>query len=100
MNVRHDEKELESIETDDGFNGGYDAAIASKFRRILNLVRNVQNETELYHWKGLRLEKLKGKRKHQYSMRINDQWRVIVEFEGRSGSNNNVCVVKEIDDYH
>jgi len=41
-----------------------------------------------------RLEKLKGKRVGQYSIRINDQWRVC--FEWREGDTHNV----EIADYH
>jgi proteic killer suppression protein len=40
------------------------------------------------------LEKLKGKRVGEYSIRINDQWRVC--FEWREGDTHNV----EITDYH
>jgi proteic killer suppression protein len=43
---------------------------------------------------GNRLEALKGKRKGQHSIRINDQWRVC--FVWTSGGANNV----EIVDYH
>jgi len=43
---------------------------------------------------GTRLEKLKGKQKHQYSMRINDQWRLC--FVWKDGHAHNV----EIVDYH
>jgi len=41
-----------------------------------------------------RLEKLKGNRKGQYSIRINDQWRIC--FEWKEGNAFNV----EIVDYH
>ena len=40
------------------------------------------------------LEKLSGERKGQYSIRINDQWRIC--FEWRNGNAHNV----EIVDYH
>lgn len=43
---------------------------------------------------GNRLEKLKGDREGQYSIRVNDQWRVC--FEWRSGDAYEV----EIVDYH
>lgn len=43
---------------------------------------------------GLRLEALKGKRKGQYSIRINEQFRIC--FEWRDGDAHNV----EIVDYH
>ena len=43
---------------------------------------------------GNRLERLKGDRKGQYSIRINDQWRIC--FQWRNGSAHEV----EIVDYH
>jgi toxin HigB-1 len=43
---------------------------------------------------GNRLEALKGNRKGQYSIRINDQWRIC--FKWKNGNANDV----EITDYH
>ncbi len=43
---------------------------------------------------GNRLEKLKGKRSGQYSIRINDQWRICFYFEGAGAAH------VEIVDYH
>jgi proteic killer suppression protein len=45
---------------------------------------------------GNRFEALKGKRKGQYSVRINDQWRICFEWPGGSPGPVNV----EIVDYH
>jgi proteic killer suppression protein len=45
---------------------------------------------------GNRFEALKGKRNGQYSIRINDQWRVCFEWPDRSPGPTNV----EIVDYH
>lgn len=45
---------------------------------------------------GNRLEALKGGRKGQYSIRINDQWRICFEWPSRSPGPVNV----EIVDYH
>lgn len=45
---------------------------------------------------GNRFEVLKGDRKGQYSIRINDQWRVCFEWPGKSSGPTNV----EIVDYH
>jgi toxin HigB-1 len=45
---------------------------------------------------GNRLEALKGDRKGQYSIRINDQWRICFEWAGGSPGPSNV----EIVDYH
>ena len=43
---------------------------------------------------GNRLEKLEGNRKGQYSIRINDQWRICFNFFNSEASN------VEITDYH
>jgi len=45
---------------------------------------------------GNRFENLKGDRKGQYSIRINDQWRVCLEWPEKSPGPTNV----EIVDYH
>ena len=45
---------------------------------------------------GNRLEALKGDRKGQFSIRINDQWRLVFEWPDRSPGPVNV----EIIDYH
>jgi proteic killer suppression protein len=45
---------------------------------------------------GNRLEGLKGDRKGQYSIRINDRWRICFEWPKDSGGPTNV----EIVDYH
>ena len=45
---------------------------------------------------GNRLEALKGDQKGQYSIRINDQWRICFEWPSRSPGPSNV----EIVDYH
>jgi proteic killer suppression protein len=45
---------------------------------------------------GTRLEALKGHRKGQYSIRINDQWRICFEWPDKSPGPTNV----EIVDYH
>ena len=43
---------------------------------------------------GNRLEKLSGKRDGQWSIRINDQWRVCFEWAGTNAENVEIC------DYH
>ena len=99
MDVRHDDRELSEMEIDRDYSGRW-SFILDSFRTVMNLIRQVLNETELYQWKGLRLEKLSGDRSHQHSMRLNKQWRLIIEFEKRPGPNSNVCAVKAIEDYH
>jgi proteic killer suppression protein len=62
--------------------------------RKLRMINNAQNLNDLRIPPAIRLEKLYGKRVGQYSIRINQQWRIC--FEWRDGNAYNV----EIVDYH
>ena len=63
-------------------------------RRKLEILAGAETLQDLRIPPSNRLEKLSGDRKGQYSIRINDQWRIC--FEWRSGDAHNV----EIVDYH
>ena len=63
-------------------------------RRKLRMLNNSQNVNDLMIPPSNRLEKLKGTLKAFYSIRINDQWRIIFKWES-----NNAFEV-EIIDYH
>jgi proteic killer suppression protein len=89
---------LERLESDPRFDGGYPQAVVRAYRMRLQLIRSADDERALYALKSLHFEKLKGNRDHQHSMRLNDQWRLIIELEG-SKPRKTVWVVG-IEDYH
>lgn len=60
-------------------------------------IRAAPDERDFYRMKSLHYEKLKGKRSHQRSMRLNDQYRLILEIEEIKGR---TLVVISIEDYH
>ena len=62
--------------------------------RKLKVLDNAADINDLLAPPSNRLEKLKGKRQGQYSVRINDQWRICFEW-----LENNAYEV-EIVDYH
>jgi proteic killer suppression protein len=62
--------------------------------RKLRMIHNAQNLNDLRIPPANRLEKLLGKRMGQYSIRINEQWRIC--FEWHDGDAYDV----EIVDYH
>jgi proteic killer suppression protein len=63
-------------------------------RRKLRMLNNSQNLTDLMIPPSNRLEKLKGTLKNFYSIRVNDQWRII--FKWNNGNADEV----ELIDYH
>ena len=63
-------------------------------RRKLRMLNNAQEINDLRIPPANRLEKLKGDLKDFYSIRINNQWRIIFQW------NNNDAYDVEIVDYH
>ena len=63
-------------------------------RRKLRMLNSSQNLLDLQIPPSNRLEKLKGKMKEYYSIRVNSQWRIIFKWE--NGNAEHV----EIIDYH
>ena len=99
MEARHNDKGLAEIESDaKADDSGHSSAIVKAFRKRMQTIRAVPDERDFYAQRSLHFEKLKGNRAHQYSMRLNDQWRLILEFEGNVP--NKVVVVMGIEDYH
>ena len=84
-------------ETEDLFRRRISRRFASFTRTAfvkLVLIDNVRRIEDLMQPPGNRLEKLKGDRQGQWSIRINDRWRICFEWE-----NGNAHRV-EIVDYH
>ncbi len=98
MLVRLTDKTLGRIDDDHEYDGGYAQNITNLFRIRMQQIRAVDNENELRRLKSLHFEKLKGKRKHEYSMRLNKQFRLIFQIE--KVREHNQLVVTGIEDYH
>jgi toxin HigB-1 len=63
-------------------------------RRKLRMLNNSQNLTDLKVPPSNKLEKLSGKMSAFYSIRINDQWRIVFKWD--DGNSSDVTVM----DYH
>ncbi len=91
-------RSFKSDETEKIFNREYSRRLPQDIQQIalrkLRMLNRAINLQDLRVPPANRLEKLKGKRVGQYSIRINDQWRVC--FEWREGDAHNV----EIADFH
>ena len=98
MRVEFDDDDLDRLETDPDFTAGHGTEIVRGFRKVMQSIRAAPDERTLYALRGLAFEKLKGKRKHQHSLRINKQWRLIVELRSK-GPDKRIAIVA-IEDYH
>lgn len=97
MEVEFDDEALARLETDAMFTAGFGRDVIRGFRKAMQAIRAAVDERDL-HRGGARMEKLKGARQHQNSVRLNVQWRLIVEVDDR-GPHRTIRVVA-IEDYH
>lgn len=82
MDVRFADKDIEILEQDDRATSGFSAGIVKAFRKRMQLIRAAPDERDFYALKSLHFEKhqtIPG----QYSMRLNNQFRLFLEFEGQ-----------------
>ena len=73
---------------------GVSTGIQETARRKLRMLNNSQDLTDLQIPSSNRLERLKGTLKDYYSIRVNDQWRII--FKWHNGNAEEVTII----DYH
>jgi proteic killer suppression protein len=80
------------------FDAGFNRTIVKGFRKLMQAIRAATDERDFYAMKSLQFKKLEGARSYERSMRINDQWRLILELKGTAP--NKTVLVKKIEDYH
>ena len=98
MDVRFEDPSLEKLEVDPKYTAGLDAALVKAFRKRLQFIRAALDERAFYAMKSLHYEKLKGDLAGQRSMRLNDQWRLILRLE--EDDTGKLVVIVSIAAYH
>lgn len=97
MEVQCRDEKLDRLETDPKYDGGFSQAIVTAYHKRMQTMRAALDERVFYQLKSLHFEKLLGNRSHQHSMRLNDQWRLIIEFVGDAPQK--IVVIVSIEDY-
>ena len=98
MRVHHAEKKLERLEFDPTYTAGFGPDVVKAYRKRMQFIRAANDERDFYNMKSLHYEKLKGNRSHQRSMRLNDQYRLILEI--KNDPVGKIVVIISIEDYH
>ena len=97
MEVRHADKKLERLEREPEYTAGLDQALVKVYRKRMQMIRSASDERDFFALKSLHYEKLKGKRQHERSMRLNKQFRLIMQIEEANGK---TVVIVSVEDYH
>jgi proteic killer suppression protein len=99
MEVIFADDDFDKLEADPNFTlKNMPQGVVKAFRKRMQIIRASPDERDFYKLKSLHFEKLKGNRKHQHSMRLNDQYRLIMELLERS--QRKVVKIIGIEDYH
>lgn len=72
--------------------------VIKAFRKKVGFLYAAGSELDLRNYRALRFEKLVGDRAGQHSVRLNNQWRLILRIE--SDPEGRVLIIIEIVDYH
>ena len=98
MEIEFDDEDLDRLETEPKFTAGFEQPIVRSFRKVMQFLRSAEDERDIYAMRGLQFKKLKGKRDHERSIRLNQQWRLILEI--KEGNPKNILRIMKIEDYH
>lgn len=98
MEIEFKHKTYDRLETESAFDAGFPCDVVKSYRKRVAFIRGAIDERDFYAMKSLHFEKLKGDRDGQHSMRLNKQWRLILEFTKKH--NGKIVVVVSIEDYH
>lgn len=91
-------KQFNKIETEEAASLKLPVNVIKTLRNKLAILRAAPDEQTLRNWKSLHYEKLKGDRKDQRSIKINDQWRMVFTID--NNTNPSTIMVIDIEDYH
>jgi proteic killer suppression protein len=98
MEVEFDDEDLDRLETDPQFTAGHAQEVVRAYRKRMQQIRAARDERDFMQLKSLHFEKLKADRQGQHSVRLNLQWRLILEIRGAHPCK--VVGIVEIVDYH
>jgi proteic killer suppression protein len=73
--------------------------LVKAFFRVMQIISDAADERVLRGFKGLHLEKLKGVRRDEYSVRLNDQFRLVFQI-AHDVDGSAYLLIRAIEDYH
>jgi proteic killer suppression protein len=101
MDVTFANDDLDRLEVDPHFTANLSQALVKAFRKKMQAIRSANDERDFHRQRSFKFEELQGKRRGQFSIRLNDQYRLVFEFEqGNPDIQKKTVVIIGIEDYH
>ena len=91
-------RQLEALYTEEKDAHKYETGVVDAFFEVMSAIDAARDERDLRALKSLRFEKLLGSRKGQHSLRLNKQWRLIVEI--KEDEQGKYLLIDSVEDYH
>lgn len=98
MDVVFADPKLALVETEEAGKTKLPVSVIQSARRKLTVLRAAIDDRSLRNWKSLHYEKLKGDRDGLRSIRLNDQYRMVLSLD--ETTNPQTATVLAIEDYH
>ena len=98
MEFRFKTNRLEALYTTKKNAHDYPEGVVKSFFKVTSLISAATDLRDLAAIKSRHFEKLQGDREGQYSMRLNNQFRLILELQEHAGGK--YLLIVEIADYH
>ena len=98
MNTVFANDDLDRLETDPTFSMGLPPTVVTAYRKRMQVIRNAMDTRDLRAMQSWHFEKLKGKRRDQYSMRLNRQYRLVMELHAEADGQKVVIIA--VENYH
>jgi toxin HigB-1 len=97
VEFRFADKKLQRLYTEPRETLGYGPNVIKAFRKVMGVISDALDERDFYRMKSLHYEKLKGNRSHQRSVRLNNQFRLILEIDA---SGDRTVVIRSIEKHY
>lgn len=99
MNIDFEDDELRKLYEDpDCRPQRFHPNLIKAYRKKVGILVAAASEFDLWNMRSLNFEKLLGDREGHHSIRLNDQWRLILRIE--SSPDGKLVLIIEIVDYH
>ena len=99
MEIEYGDEELRRLAEEPDFAPRqWSRELIRSYRKKIQILGSAKDERDLRRLRGLRLEKLSGGRAGTSSIRLNDQFRLVLRFRTEPGGR--VVIVLELVDYH
>lgn len=102
MQIRFNNDYLENLYHDLQVKGKpkYPSEVIKKYRQVIVRLETVPNVLFLYQYKGLNFEALSGKLNGFYSLRINDQYRLIISIDNDRMLLEDILIVEDLSKHY